>query len=96
MSDSVLRGSSWVPLTGSAALGVTAIASGASTTLATFTVTGAALGDFAAFSYSQNLQGCRMDGYVSAANTVAYRIVNPTAGTVNLAAGTVRARVTAP
>lgn len=64
---------------------------GATTTV---TVTGAALGDMViAVSFSLDLQGISVTAYVSAANTVAVRFFNGTAGTIDLASGTLRVRV---
>lgn len=68
------------------------IASGAQSTT-TITVNGAALGDFVAVSFSLDLQGLTLTGYVSAANTVTLVFLNLTGGALDLAAGTIRARV---
>lgn len=57
------------------------------------TVTGAALGDFVIMSCSVDLQGMTLTGYVSAADTVSYRLQNESGGTLDLASATVRARV---
>lgn len=66
-------------------------AAGATTTV---TVTGAALGDFVtAISFDKDLQGISVTGYVSAANTVSVRFQNESGGTVDLASGTLRVRV---
>jgi hypothetical protein len=65
---------------------------GAGTTT-TITVTGAALGDYAVASFSLDLQGITMTYCVSAANTVSVRFQNETGGTVDLASGTLRAKV---
>lgn len=60
----------------------------------TITVTGAALGDLVTgVSFSLDLQGVLMTAYVSAANTVAVRFQNETSGTIDLASGTIRVRV---
>lgn len=59
----------------------------------TITVTGAAMGDFASVSLGVDLQGMSVTAYVSAANTVSFRIFNGTAGTIDLASTTVRAMV---
>lgn len=59
----------------------------------TVTVTGAALGDFALASFSLDLQGITTTAYVSAPDTVAVRFQNETGGTIDLASGTLRARV---
>jgi hypothetical protein len=66
-------------------------AAGATTTL---TVTGAVLGDFVEHvSFSLDLEGVLLTGWVSAANTVSVRFQNETTGSVNLAEGTIRAVV---
>jgi hypothetical protein len=65
----------------------------AGTTTTTVTVTGAALGDFADASFSLSLAGLVVTAYVSAANTVTVVFFNPTGGAVDLASGTLRARV---
>jgi len=59
----------------------------------TVTVTGAALGDFALASFSLDLQGIAVSAYVSAADTVSVRFQNESGGTLDLASGTLRARV---
>lgn len=64
---------------------------GATTTV---TVTGAALGDFVtAVSFNNDLQGITLTAYVSAADTVAVRFQNESGGTIDLASGTIRVRV---
>lgn len=64
---------------------------GATTTV---TVTGAALGDYVAgVSFSNDLQGITLTGWVSASNTVSVRFQNESTGTLDLASGTIRARV---
>lgn len=68
------------------------IASGASTTT-TITVSGAVLGDFVIASFSLDQAGCVLSAYVSAADTVTVVLFNATAGAVNLASGTLYARV---
>lgn len=56
------------------------------TATSTFTVTGAALGDkVVAASYGVDLQGCTIDGYVSAVDVVTMVITNNTGSTQNLA-----------
>ncbi len=59
----------------------------------TVTVTGAALGDFARASFSLDLQGITLTAGASAADTVSMRFQNGTAGTVDLASGTLRVLV---
>lgn len=69
------------------------LAAGAVATIQTATVTGAAIGDFVKASFSNDLQGVRINGWVSAADTVKFQFGNPTAGVLDLASGTVRLRV---
>ena len=64
---------------------------GATTTV---TVNGAALGDLVeCVSFSLDLQGITVTGYVSAANTVSVRFQNESGGTLDLASGTLLVRV---
>ena len=60
----------------------------------TITVTGAQLGDAVEFSAPYDLQGLTVTAYVSATNTVAFKIWNKTGGAIDLASGTWRVRVT--
>lgn len=62
-------------------------------TSTTVTVTGAVLGDFVAVSFSLDLQSITVTGYVSSANTVTVRFQNESGGAIDLASGTLRARV---
>lgn len=64
---------------------------GATTTV---TVAGAAVGDSATATFSLDLQGITLTAWVSAANTVSVRFQNESGGTLDLASGTIRARVT--
>lgn len=69
------------------------LAPGAQTTT-TVTVPGAVLGDNAdeaTAGFSLDLQGLQLSAYVSATDTVTVVLVNPTAGAINLASGTLRA-----
>jgi hypothetical protein len=59
----------------------------------TVTVTGAALGDYALVSFSLDLQGVTVTSWVSSANTVSVRFQNESGGAMDLASGTLRARV---
>jgi hypothetical protein len=59
----------------------------------TVTVTGAVLGDFAEASFSIDLQGVELHPWVSATDTVSVRFQNETGGVVDLASGTLYARV---
>ena len=59
----------------------------------TVTVTGAAVGDVAIASFSNDLQGIMLTAYVSATNTVSVRFQNETGGAIDLASGTIRATV---
>jgi len=79
-------------LSGSATYDPPSLADGTGATT-TVTVTGAALGDFASSSFSLDLQGITVNEWVSAANTVSVRFQNETGGTIDLASGTLRARV---
>lgn len=63
------------------------------TTSTSVTVTGAAMGDYAIASHTQNLAGCIMTAYVSAINTVTVLVLNTTAGTVNISAGTLKVAI---
>ena len=69
------------------------IAAGARGVEQTITVTGAVLGDAVQVTLDKNLSGCVIEWYVSAANTVKARIYNPTAASVTLAAGTLKAKL---
>lgn len=62
-------------------------------TSTTVTATGAALGQFAAASFSLDLQGVIITAYVSAADTVTVRFQNESGGTVDLGSGTLTVRV---
>jgi len=55
----------------------------------TGTLTGAALGDTVECGYSQNLQGVKLFGYVTAANGIGFRFENNTGTTITLASGNV-------
>ena len=59
----------------------------------TLTVTGAAVGDYCLASFSVDLTGMTLLAWVSATNTVKFQFQNKTAGTLDLASGTVRVRV---
>lgn len=59
----------------------------------TVTVTGAVMGEFAVASFSNDLQGVQLAAWVSAADTVSVRFQNETTAPVDLASGTLRARV---
>lgn len=87
-------GSAWVAdwLEGSATYDPPSIAASGTTTT-TVTVTDAALGDYAVPSFSLTLSGLVMTAYVSAADTVTVVLFNPTAGAIDIASGTLRARV---
>lgn len=64
---------------------------GATTTV---TCTGAAVGDFAQVSFSNDLLGITLTAWVSAADTVSVRFQNESGGTLDLASGTLRVKVT--
>lgn len=69
------------------------VAAGAISATTTVTVAGAALGDFVEPSFSLDLQGLDLRGYVSAANTVTCYLKNDTGAGIDLASGTLTARV---
>lgn len=80
-------------LTGSATYDAANLIDAAGVT-STITVTGAALGDFVlGISCSVDLQGITCTAYVSAADTVSFRLQNETAGAIDLASATFRAVV---
>lgn len=79
-------------LDGTATYDPASLADGAGATT-TVTVTGAALGDFAVASFSLDLQGITLTAWVSAANTVSVRFQNESGGVLDLASGTLKARV---
>ena len=77
-------------LYGSATYDAASLADGAGAT-GTVTVTGAALGDMVVgLSFGVDLQGMTCTAYVSAANTVSFRLQNESGGAVDLASTTVR------
>lgn len=80
-------------LNGSATYDPPSLVDAAGTTT-TVTVTGAALGGIAEASFSLDLQGITLTAWVSAADTVSVRFQNESGGTLDLASGTLRARVT--
>jgi len=79
-------------LNGTATLDPASLAAAATAT-ATITVTGAAVGDFVIVSPGVSLAGLVMTAYVSAADTVTVVLYNPTAGAVDLASSTWKAKV---
>ena len=90
----------WVPmsytsLNGSTTFDPASLVDGAGETTI-LTVTGAALGDFVQVSAPYDLQDITVTGYVQAANNVEIRLQNESTGTVDLASGTWRVKVTSP
>lgn len=81
-----------LPLTGSTTYDPPSLADGAGTTT-TVTVTGAVLGGFASCSFSLDTQGIMLIPWVSGADTVSVRFQNESGGTLDLASGTLKARV---
>lgn len=79
-------------LDGSATFNPGSLADGAGETT-TVTVTGAALGDFAEWSFSNNVSGISVTAWVSATDTVSVRFQNESGGTLDLSSGTLRVRV---
>ena len=57
------------------------------------TVTGAAVGDYAVASFSNDVSDLALDAQVTASNTVTCVLVNNTGGAIDLASGTVYVRV---
>lgn len=80
-------------LTGSVACDPALLSDGAGQTV-TVSVPGAGTGDFVQASFSLDLQGITLTAWVSSANTVSVRFQNESGGALNLASGTLRARVT--
>lgn len=80
------------PVRGSATYNPPSLVSGASATT-TISITGAIMGRFALASFSLDLQGITLSAYVSAAGTVTCVFFNGTAGTLDLASGTLAAIV---
>jgi hypothetical protein len=68
------------------------LADGAGATT-TITANGAALGDYAFASFTNDLQGITLTAWVSATNTVSVRFQNESGGTIDLASGTLAVRV---
>lgn len=100
--DVVYNGSAWileargrlVDIEATATVDPASLATGAATTPATITVTGAALGDFVKASFSLSLDGVSLHAYVSAADTVAYFFRNDAgANPADLGSGTLKIRV---
>lgn len=81
-----------IPIFGSATYNPPSLADAAGTTT-TVTVTGAALGDRVDVTFSLDLQGITVTGWISAANTVSVRFQNESGGTLDLASGTLTATV---
>lgn len=79
-------------LAGSATYDPASLSDGAGVTT-TVTATGAAVGDFAEASFSNDLNGITLTAWVSAADTVSVRFQNESGATRDLAEGTLRVRV---
>lgn len=79
-------------LYGSATYDPANLADGAGATT-TVTVTGAVLGDIATATFSLDLQGITLTAWVSAADTVSVRFQNESGGALDLASGTLKAKV---
>lgn len=77
-------------LSGSKTYDPPSIAAGAAAST-TVTVTGALLGQQAAAAFSLDLAGLYLTASVTAADTVTATLVNPTAGAIDLASGTLSA-----
>lgn len=81
------------PLSGSATWDPPSVNDAASTTT-TVSVAGAVIGNYVQLSFSHDLQGLELSGYVSAADTVTAVLSNLTGSPGDLASGTLKARVT--
>jgi hypothetical protein len=93
-SGAVVDVSSTVLLQAKATVDPASLATAASTTIATITVTGAVMGDLVDATFSLDLAGTRITAWVSAANTVSYFFTNVN-GTnpLDLGSGTLKVRV---
>lgn len=83
---------SLIALDGSATWNAASIADG-DEEVTEVTVTGAALGDFAIASFSLDVADLTLSAAVTAADTVTVQLLNNTGGAIDLASGTVYARV---
>lgn len=75
---------------------VSPLTNGASQTFTGIALQGAALGDFVIVSPPFNIAGAKVNGYVTAANTIAIRIENSTGSSITMTTGTWRIRVVKP
>lgn len=89
------RGGAWCPLTGSAVFDPASLIDGSGTTT-TVPCVGAALGDRAEATFSNNLNSIMLTAWVSAADTVSVRFQNESGGTLDLLSGTLRVFVDKP
>jgi len=80
-----------ITYTGSVTYDPPSLADGAGVTT-TVTCAGAAMGDYARASFSNDIQGISVTAWVSAANTVSVRLQNESGGVIDLASGTLRVR----
>jgi hypothetical protein len=78
---------------GGTVVNVPNIANGASYTSAGITITGAAMGDWVQVTCSLDIQGLSLTGYVSAADTCRFVLVNNTGGSIDMANATYFVRV---
>ncbi len=81
-----------VRVVGTATWDPPSVAAGAQTTT-TVSVPGASVGDTVTVSFSADLQGMQLTGYVSATDTVTVVLRNGTGGSIDLGSGTLRADV---
>lgn len=79
-------------LYGSATYNPPSVGPGSSATT-TVSVTSASIGDSVTLGFTNSLAGMVLTGYVSSANTVTAVFSNPTAGAIDLASGTLYAKV---
>lgn len=80
-------------LTGSSTWNPASISDGNEEATATWTVTGAALGDIVRASFSLDVTDLQLDAQVSSGNTITAVLANSTGGAINLGSGTVKAEV---
>lgn len=91
-SELAQRVTGLAPIEGTATYDPPSLADGAGATT-TVTVTGAALGDMAAASFSLATSGIIITAWVSATNTVSVRFQNESGGVLDIGSGTLKAWV---
>lgn len=84
------------PLQYSVAYDPPSLADGAGATTSNIACTGARLGDFVIPAFSLDLQGITLTAWVGSVDTVLFRFQNESGGVVDLASGTLTARIIKP